>query len=139
MTDGADLLDHADALVAEDRARLHPGHGAADHVQVGPADGAGREPDDRVGRLLDLRLGDVVEADVADPVEHDGLHRDVTLGEERTRSLVSCCAGCLPLAALEREKVAKGVPLASWQLSHCLDVLWRPTVLMARWNEAHDG
>ena len=71
---GADLLDHAHALVPEDRPRLHPRHGAAHEVQVGAADGAGGQAHDRVGRLADLRLGDVVEADVADVVEHHGLH-----------------------------------------------------------------
>ena len=45
----ADLLDDADALVAEDRAGLHAGHRAADHVQVGAADRGGGDADDGVG------------------------------------------------------------------------------------------
>ena len=70
----ADLLDHPDSLVPEDRAGFHAGHGPADHVQVGPADGARGQADDRIGWLLDLRLRDVFEPDIPDPVENDGLH-----------------------------------------------------------------
>src|SRR5262249_45995495 len=70
----SDLLDDADAFVAEDGPRLHPRQRAADHVQIGAADGARREPHDGVGLGLDRRLRHVVEPDVPDPVENDGLH-----------------------------------------------------------------
>ncbi|MNY03524.1 hypothetical protein D3C86_1361510 [compost metagenome] len=68
------LLDDPDALVAEDRPGLHPGHGSPDHVQVRPADRAGGQPNDGIGRLLDLGIGDLVEPNVSHPVKHDGFH-----------------------------------------------------------------
>ena len=61
----------------QDRPGDHPGHRAADHVQVGPADGGGGQADDRVGRLLNLGLRDVIEAYVAQSVEYNGLHFDL--------------------------------------------------------------
>ena len=70
----AERLDDADALVAEDRPRLHARHRAADEVQVGAADRARRQADDGVLGVLDLRLGDVVDANVPDPVENDSFH-----------------------------------------------------------------
>src|SRR3954465_11035097 len=64
----------ADALVPEDPAFLHAGHGAADEMEVGTADRARGQPHDRVRRLLDRGLGDVVQPDVTDAVVDDCLH-----------------------------------------------------------------
>ena len=70
----SDLLDDADAFVAEHGAGFHPAERAADHVQIGPADCAGRQPHDGVGGILQHRLVDLFEADVADIVEHYSFH-----------------------------------------------------------------
>jgi hypothetical protein len=75
----ADLFDDAHSFVSEDRAGLHAGQGAANHVQVRTADGARRQAHDRVRRLLDLRLFHIVEPDVADPVKNDCFHLPVSL------------------------------------------------------------
>jgi hypothetical protein len=56
LTRGPGVFDHPDRLVAEDRARPHPGHRAADEVQVRAANRARRDPHDGVGRRLDGRL-----------------------------------------------------------------------------------
>ena len=73
----AQLLDDAHALMPEDRAGLHAGHGSPDHVQVGAADRAGGQPHDRVGGLLDLGLGNAVEPDIPDGVKNHGIHGDL--------------------------------------------------------------
>jgi hypothetical protein len=87
---GAELLDRAHGLVAQDRARLHVGHGAAHHVKVGAADRRRPDAHDGVGGLLDLGFGHVVEADVADAVEHDCFHGALQL---RDRCLVKHSGG----------------------------------------------
>lgn len=61
-------------VVAEDRARDHPRHRAADHVQVGAADRAAGDAHGRVGRFEDLRIRYVVEPEVADAVPHNCRH-----------------------------------------------------------------
>jgi hypothetical protein len=71
---GADGLDHAGALVAEDARRVPAGIGAGRGIQVGVADAAGDEPDERLARLglgeLDLldgeRLPELLEHGGAD-------------------------------------------------------------------------
>ena len=71
----ADLLDHADRLVPEDRAGLHARERATDEMQIGAADCARGDADQRIGGLLDLRLAHGLEADVAHSMEYDGFHR----------------------------------------------------------------
>ena len=61
---GADLLDDAHRLVAEDVALAHERAEDLVEVQVGAADAGRRDADDRVGRVFDARVGDVVDADV---------------------------------------------------------------------------
>ncbi|WP_375261934.1 hypothetical protein [Palleronia sp.] len=51
--------------MADDRAWLHAGEGAAHHVQICTADRRCGDPDYRVGRLFDRGIGDIIEADVA--------------------------------------------------------------------------
>ena len=72
---GADLLDDAHRLVAEDVALVHERAEHLVEVQVGAADAARGDADDRVGRLLDRRVGDRVDANVALAVPGDCLHR----------------------------------------------------------------
>ena len=56
VTAGADLVDDADALVAENAARLAGRHVAFEDVQVGAANRRLGDLDDRVGRRRDFRL-----------------------------------------------------------------------------------
>jgi hypothetical protein len=64
-TQGPYLLDNAHHLMAQHRSRLHSGHGAPNHVQIGAADRAGSDADDGVRGLLDLRLRHIVQTNVA--------------------------------------------------------------------------
>ena len=64
---GADLLDDADALVAEDAAGLHGRHVALEDVQVGAADRGRRDPDHRIGRRLQDRTWPVLDRLLARP------------------------------------------------------------------------
>jgi hypothetical protein len=50
----AHVLDHADRLVAQNRARLHARHRAANQMQVRTANRPTRDPDESVARLEDL-------------------------------------------------------------------------------------
>ena len=58
---GADLLDHADALMAEHAARLAGRHVALEYVQVGAADGGLGDPDHGIGRRLQPRHRPVLD------------------------------------------------------------------------------
>jgi len=71
---GADLLDDTDALMAEDRTRLHPRQCATDHVQVRPADRAGCQPHNGIRWFLYLRFLDIVEPYISYAVENDRFH-----------------------------------------------------------------
>ena len=71
---GANLLDGADGLVAEDRAGRGLGHVALEDVQVGAADRGGVDAHDRVGRLDQGRVGDRVPTALAGAVIDEGLH-----------------------------------------------------------------
>ena len=71
---GADLLDDAHRLVAEDVALAHERAEDLVEVEVGAADAGRRDADDRVGRVLDARIGDGVDADVALPMPGDSFH-----------------------------------------------------------------
>ena len=62
---GADRLDDAHRLVAEDVALVEERAEHLVQVQVRAAEPGRGDPDDRVGRLLDRRVGDRVDADVA--------------------------------------------------------------------------
>ena len=66
------LLDDANGLVPEDRARLEARDRAADEMQVGAADRACRDANQRIGRRLDLRVAHAIEPDIANPMENDG-------------------------------------------------------------------
>ena len=71
---GADLLDDAHRLVAEDVALAHERAEDLVEVQVGAADAGRRDADDRVGRRFDARVRDGVDADVALAVPGDSFH-----------------------------------------------------------------
>ena len=60
---GADAVDHADALMAEDAARCRRRHIAFQDMQVGAADRGLRDPHDRIAGGLDDRLGAVLKLD----------------------------------------------------------------------------
>ena len=71
---GADLLDHAGALVPEHGRRVAGGVGAGGGVEVGVADAAGGESDQD---LAGARLGqlDLLHAErLAELLEHRGAH-----------------------------------------------------------------
>ena len=65
FTPGADLVDGADGLVAEDPAVGDGGHVAFEDVQVGAADRHRVDAHDRVGVVLDDRVRDFLPALVA--------------------------------------------------------------------------
>src|SRR5581483_12051058 len=67
--------DHADSLVAEDRARRHLGDVALEDVQVGAADRRAADADDRVGRRLDRRVRHELPGLLARAVIDERLHR----------------------------------------------------------------
>src|SRR5205823_8028419 len=69
-----ELLDHAHALVAEDRPALHPGDRAVHEVDVRAADRRERDAHDRVARLLDHGIGHVLDAEPVASAVHDGFH-----------------------------------------------------------------
>ena len=60
----ANLLHHADKLVAEHGARIHRGMSVKD-VEVGSANSPERDPDQRFVRRLDVRFRHVDHLDVA--------------------------------------------------------------------------
>ena len=71
---GADRLDGADGLVAEDAAVGHRGDVALEDVQVGAADRDGVDPHDRVGVVDDDRRGDLLPRLLPGAVVHDCAH-----------------------------------------------------------------
>lgn len=71
----ADLLDDADALVAEDPGRVRAARDAAVEMQVSAADGGGRETHDDVLGRLEAWLRDGFDGDLAgDAVPDCGAH-----------------------------------------------------------------
>ena len=85
---GARLLDHADALVAEDASVADGRHVALQDVQVGPADGGRRDADHGVGRLSDGGSWHVLPRATAGPVVDERLHpglRRSRLGKSQNR------------------------------------------------------
>jgi hypothetical protein len=53
----ADLLDHADAFMAENRARHHARKGSTHHVQIRAADRACGQSNDGILIMLNCRIG----------------------------------------------------------------------------------
>jgi hypothetical protein len=88
----SDRLDDADALMAQNRARLHAAERAAHHVQIGAADRAGRQAHDRVGRLRELRVGHRIDADIADAVKYHCFHVRPSLSKVGTVRGPSHCS-----------------------------------------------
>jgi hypothetical protein len=71
---GADRLDHAHRLAADDVALLHPRDQAPVEVEVRPAHRGRGHPDDRVGRLLDRGIRHPVDPNVRTAMPHDCSH-----------------------------------------------------------------
>jgi hypothetical protein len=71
---GADLLDDAHGLVAEDVALADERAEEFVEVQVGAADRCGRHADDGVRRFDDVRVRYVLDGDVALPLPGECLH-----------------------------------------------------------------
>ncbi len=102
---GADLLDHAHRLVAEDVAGVDERAEDLVEVQVRAADAGRGDADDRVGRLLDRRVVDGVDADVVRSVPGHCLHRQVLLPTPvRNSRIRSGAAG----AGAQRRRVHAG-------------------------------
>ena len=78
-----DRLDDADALVAEDAARLAGGHVALEDVQVGAADRRLGDLDDRVGGRRDFRLRMVLQGFLARALIDKGFHQAGRCGAAR--------------------------------------------------------
>ena len=85
VTPGADAVDDADALVAEDAAGRAGGDVALQDVQVRAADGGLERFDDGVAGRLDLRLGPVFERLFAGTLVDESFH-----GWLRSRALLTC-------------------------------------------------
>jgi hypothetical protein len=62
------------ALVAENGARFHARHSAADHVEIGAADGTVRDADNGVRGLLDLGFRHVLQTNIPNIVKDHSLH-----------------------------------------------------------------
>ena len=91
-----DLLDGADRLVAEHRARETRGHVALEDVQVGAADRRGVDADDRVARIGDRGIVDGVPAPFSGAVVDEGLHR-VLRSAAVSNAVCSGIASCTPV------------------------------------------
>ena len=70
----ADLVDDADALMAENAAGLAGRHVALEDVQVGAANCRFSDLDDRVGRRRDVRLRTVFQGFLARPLIDERFH-----------------------------------------------------------------
>ena len=75
---GADCLDRADRLVAEDPAVGHRRDVALEDVQIGAADGDGVDADDGVGVARDRGLRDLLPGLLAGSVIHERLHEQTS-------------------------------------------------------------
>ena len=71
----SDLVDDADAFVAENAAGLAGRHVALEDVQVGAADRRFSDLDDRVRRCRNFRFGTVFEGFLPRPLINEGFHR----------------------------------------------------------------
>ena len=87
---GADRLDDAHRLVAEDVALADERPEHLVEVQVGAAEPGRGDADDRVGRLLDRRVGDGVDAHVALAVPGEGLHSSLSSSAEPGSAILRC-------------------------------------------------
>jgi hypothetical protein len=76
---GADGLDDAHVLVAEDLALLDAG-AAFVHVQVRSADVRRRDSNQGIGGCLDGRVGDLFDRDAERPLVDNGFHIDLQNG-----------------------------------------------------------
>ena len=80
---GPDLLDDADALMAENAARLTSRYVTLEDVQVGAANRRLGNLDDRVRGRGDVRLRTVLQRFFARPLIHEGLHHVLSCGTGR--------------------------------------------------------
>ena len=87
---GADLVDDADAFVAENAAGLAGRHVALEDVQVGAADRGLGDPDDRIGRRSDGRLGTIFQGLLAGSVIDECFHEARSSGGS-----VTCFGGIM--------------------------------------------
>jgi len=78
-----DLLDDADALMAEDAARLAGRDVALEDVQVGAANRRLDDLDDRVRGRGNVRFRTVLQRFLARPLIHESLHHPLSCGAGR--------------------------------------------------------
>ena len=71
---GADLIDHADALMTEDAAGRASRHVAFEDVQVGAADRRLDDLDDGIGRRSDFGIRTIFQGLLSRPVIDERLH-----------------------------------------------------------------
>ena len=102
---GTDLFDHADELVAQNRARVH-GRVAMKDVEVGATHRAERDFDQRVGPSRHRWLGNLADLDVALALKGQSLHG---VSPEGT---CTCFASPLASAKLQTSRSGPSTPRA---------------------------
>ena len=116
-------LDDADALVAENAARLAGRHVALEDVQVGAANGRLGDLDDRVRRRGNLRLRMVFEGLFARPSIDQGLHCHRAAATRRPSALSNIVVAVM-ISSLSELTLVHG------PLVEIADRIWQPRKLL---------